>query len=265
MGTVGACIMLGTSIGSLLGGVIGRHAPQMVFAGAALISLLIGVFVIFGVRDSDNRKSDTIAISARRLLRRHRALFVPYVYAFIDRFCVGVIISTFMLYLSNVLSFAPHERGMMMAYFMLPFAALCYPVGRLIDRIGRIWPMAIGSLMFGLLLATYGFLTPQWLPVVMVVSGIMSAIMFAPNLALCADIAPPEQRATAFAGFNMAGSLGFLCGPLLAGALCAMLLPALGEQSGYRVVLALAGAGEVICAVITLPMLLKLKKSGRIR
>ncbi len=86
--------------------------------------------------------------------------------------------------------------------------------------------------------------------------------MFEPNLALCADLAPKGGSTTAFAGFNMAGSLGFLCGPLVAGVLCMILLPILGDENGYRTVLAVSGGTEVVCALATLPLLLRLRRAG---
>ncbi|MCH8969289.1 MAG: MFS transporter [Planctomycetes bacterium] len=264
MGVIGASMMFGTTVGSPLGGTIGRAAPLLVFPIGALIALAAGLLVVLFVREADACRNGITFRDIRRLVRTHRALAVPYAYAFIDRLCVGVIISTFVLYLSDSLLLAPHQIGMMMACFMLPFAALTYPAGRLIDRFGRVWPIAFGSMAFGVVFATYGLWSPDLLVVAMVISGVLSAAMFAPNLALCADLSPREFSATAFAGFNVAGSLGFLCGPLLGGTLCTVLLSASGDASGYKITLGLAGATEVLCALITLPMLLRLRRKGLI-
>lgn len=261
MGALGACMMFGTTLGSPLGGFIGRSAPNAVFPIGAVIAALVGVIVIFAVRDPTPTRKSPATPAGGPFLGIHRPLLVPYAYAFIDRLCVGVVISTFMLYLSNIIELAPPQRGMLMACFMLPFAILCYPIGRLVDRIGKIWPMALGSLGFGVVFATYGFLPASWLVPAMVLSGVLSATMFAPNLAMCADLAPTGRHATAFAGFNIAGSLGFLCGPLLAGTLYTFVLPSVGEITAYRIVFSAAGATEVICAMITLPFLLKLRSA----
>ena len=261
MGVVGASMMFGTTVGSPLGGAVGRAAPLLVFPIGALIALAAGLLVVLFVRETNDCRSGSTLGDIRKLVRAHRALAVPYAYAFIDRLCVGVIVSTFVLYLHDSLSLAPHQIGMMMACFMLPFAALTYPAGRLIDRFGRVWPIALGSMAFGVVFATYGLWSPDLLVVAMVISGVLSAAMFAPNLALCADLSPRGFSATAFAGFNMAGSLGFLCGPLLGGLLCTVLLPAAGDASGYRITFGLAGATEILCALITLPMLLRLRRT----
>ncbi len=264
MGVIGASMMFGTTVGSPLGGAVGQVAPLLVFPIGALIALAAGLLVMLFVRETDDCRNGITLGDIRNLVRTRGALAVPYAYAFIDRLCVGVIISTFVLYLHDILSLTPHQIGMMMACFMLPFAALTYPAGRLIDRFGRVWPIALGSTAFGAVFATYGLWSHDMLIVAMVISGVLSAAMFAPNLALCADLCPKGFSATAFAGFNMAGSLGFLCGPLLGGILCTVLMPAAGNASGYRLTLGLAGAAEVLCALITLPMLLRLRRRGLI-
>ena len=76
--------------------------------------------VLLSVRECGDRRRGTTIHQIREMFARHRDLSVPYLYAFIDRFCVGVVITTFVLYLRNVLSLEPHQIGMMMVCFMLP-------------------------------------------------------------------------------------------------------------------------------------------------
>jgi len=86
--------------------------------------------------------------------------------------------------------------------------------------------------------------------------------MFAPTLALCADLAPAAQRAAAYAGFNLAGSLGFLIGPLLGGVIAGPLTTALGWASPYSLLFPLIGATEVLCALLTIPWLQSLRSAA---
>ena len=44
--------------------------------------------------------------------------------------------------------------------------------------------------------------------------GALAAMIFPPTLALTAEWTAPESRASALAGFNVAGSLGFALGPV---------------------------------------------------
>ena len=71
--------------------------------------------------------------------------------------------------------------------------------------------------------------------------------MFGPNLMLVVRGSTDETRASAIGGFNAAGSLGFLVGPLLAGAALELLRSSVGDQLAYRWIFAGAGLLEVIC------------------
>jgi MFS family permease len=47
-----------------------------------------------------------------------------------------------------------------------------------------------------------------------VLLGAFAAVIFPPTLSLTAEWTAPESRASALAGFNVAGSLGFALGPI---------------------------------------------------
>lgn len=262
MGLIGAAMMFGTACGTRLGGALWTHVPIWFFYIAGLIAATTALgALLFAADTKPERKADRMPWT--RILGERPTLGIAYAYAFIDRFCVGVVISTFVLYLANIHGLAPDARSRMLVMFLLPFALLVYPAGRLADRIGRVRPIALGSAGFGVVFASYGLVPLAWMPITMVVSGVLSALMFAPNLTLCADLAPVAHRGAAFAGFNIAGSFGFLMGPIVAG--CAMYLMQWMEFSpiaGYRMAFLAAGGGEVLCAAITLPMLRDLTRRG---
>lgn len=260
MGVVGACMMLGTAVGTGLGGFIWKHVPGRSFEAAALAALVAAVFVALGGFDTARRAAARPPQNWLPLVRRHRGLLVPYLYTFGDRLCVGVIVSTFVLFLAHVHGLPPQSRGALLAMFMVPFALLVYPAGRLVDRAGSALPVSLGSAAFGLLFAAYGVLPSSWLAPAMVLSGVVSAIMFAPTLTLCAELAPPESRGAAYTGFNAAGSLGFMLGPLLGGGLMHFLSPPLGELSAFRATLAITGATQIVCVVVTVPSLLQMRR-----
>ncbi|RJP33181.1 MAG: MFS transporter [Phycisphaerales bacterium] len=263
MGLVGGSLMFGTACGAVIGGRIAGAAADRVFHLGAAIIVVAGLLAAGWVRDAGAQRCGTTLRDTLNLIARSRRLLVPYAYAFIDRLCVGVVVSTLILYLSEIVNLTPAERGAMLAMFLVPFALLCYPAGRLADRWGRALPMGFGSLAFGLVFSAYGLVPHAWLWSVMLASGVLSAIMFAPNLTMCADLAPPEHRAAAFAGFNVAGSLGFLVGPLLAGGICTLLEPRLGTDRAYTITFIITGAAEVLCALVTLPWLLRLHRAAR--
>jgi len=82
--------------------------------------------------------------------------------------------------------------------------------------------------------------------------------MFAPSLALCRDLAPDAMRTTAFAGFNAAGSLGFMFGPMLGMAVLASIGDSIGFADACRWTFGIAGAAQVLCAVLTIPFLFRI-------
>ena len=267
MGIAGAAMMFGTACGTRLGGALWQHLPGWTFQIAGAINALTAMFVLLFVEEAPatvaaarSCLSDTL-----RLLKHHAALGVPFAYALMDRLCVGVVVSTFVLYLGDIQHLTADQRSRLLMMFLMPFALLVYPAGRWVDRIGRVWPICLGSLAFGIIFATYGWWSAHDLHVVMLLSGIVSAIMFAPSLALTADLAPADQRSLAFTGFNVAGSLGFLLGPILAGGLFSYCASFVSAPEAYRLTFAATGALQAACALITLPMLLSLKSRGLVR
>lgn len=260
MGAMGASIMLGTALGVPLGGRIGDVNPLAVLTVGPLMAVGGAAAALVWLPTFREQHRPGGMREAMQIIRRQRWLLVPYAYTLIDRLCIGVVVSTLILYLADVMHLSPGARGGMMAMFLLPMAALCYPFGRLSDAWGRLLPMAVGSLVFGVVFAGYGFLGAGGMKVAMVASGVLSAMMFAPSLALCRDLAPDALRTTAFAGFNAAGSLGFLLGPMLGLTVMATLTDRVGIESAYRATFIVAGATEVLCAVISIPFLLRLAR-----
>lgn len=257
MGVIGACMMFGTALGTRLGGVAWRVWPNGVFEAAGATAVLAALFVYAIAPGFHGAERPQAARSRRRLhLGLDRRILIPCVYTFIDRFCVGVVISSFVLFLADCHALGPDERSRLLAMFLVPFALLVYPAGRLVDRLGVAWPLAGGSAAFGLLFAAYGFLPREWLPVAMFGSGVLSAAMFAPTLTLIAAWSDSERRGAACARFNAAGAFGFVCGPLAAGAICHSLVDAWGARAAYQAAFVVAGLAEFVCAAATLPWLL---------
>lgn len=119
--------------------------------------------------------------------------------------------------------------------------------------------MAGGSLLYGVFLAGLGFAGATVLLPVMAFGGVVAALMFAPSLVLVARLADPAQRATAMGGFHLAGSLGFMLGPLIGvGAITAMRVL---EWPPYPGVFVLVGGLEALVVVAFLPWLLRLHRA----
>lgn len=263
MGVLGSCMMLGTAAGTRLGGLIWQHWPAASFETAALLALLAAACAWLCLPRMTGRLGVRETVSRFGALRARPVLAVPYAFTFADRFCVGVVISSFVLFLADVHGLDPNVRSRLLAMFLGPFALLVYPAGRLVDRLGAVLPLVGGSLGFGVLFGAYGFIPTAWLPGAMLASSVLSALMFAPTLSLCASLAPPGRRGDAFAGFNAAGSLGFIAGPLVAGLAYAVCSPTFGVSGGFRAAFIVAGAGQVACVALALRKLIVLSRAER--
>lgn len=248
MGTAGAAVTLGVATGAPVGGLVAETgAVNVLFAGAGL-SLLLAAWVA-GLTDRVGAPERTQRPTWSELpLRR---LAAPYVFTFADRLSVGFIISTVTLYLRTVLEAQPAQIGMLMGAFMLPFALLTYPFGRLARRVSPLWLMMAGSAAYGgILIALALAPLPLWW-LLMPLGGISAAAMFAPSLVLTAQAAGTDQRGTAMGGFHAAGSLGFLLGPLVGGGILA--LASVLDRPGWFTAFVAVAVLQWLCVALFLP------------
>jgi MFS family permease len=245
LGLLGTSLMVGVALGSPLGGAIVDRAPTMTYVvGASLLACA----AVVALRLTSVPDANASQPSRRYAWNTHVGLaWVPLAYAFMDRFAIGVFVSTFTLYVSNVVRLTGAQRGGLMALFLVPFALLCWPAGRLADRIGWMKPLIVSNVLFGVIFATYAVLPVAWLPAAMVCSGVLSALMFAPNLVLTSEVARVAGEGV-FGAFQIAGSVGFLLGPALGGVLVAVWTSADGAVR-YGAIFALVGALEVALAL----------------
>lgn len=260
LGLFGGGLTLGVTLGASLGGVIGRDDPLRALHLGAILSLAAAVLAAFALPEARQRR---LAPGLRRSLAsllRDRALFVPIAFAFVDRFTVGFYTSVFPLWLRSVHEIRVDRIGMLLGAFLLPFAALSYPFGRLAERRSRAVLICAGSVLYGVGTASLGLVSPAWLWPVMVGLGVCSAVMFVPSMVLAADLAGQGGKGAVMGAFNAAGSLGFIVGPLIGGAI----VHAVGEDAtGYGAAFAIAGFSEIACVALTLPALRRLVRSGR--
>lgn len=257
IGIVAMSFALGNAFGSPIGGRLGSIDPVLPFYTGSLILLTAGIIAFLFLRDADTMSPVGSVRSALRMLFKEHRLLVPYAFSFIDRFTVGFFVSIFPLYLGTVHNTEPATIGLLMFAFLLPFALLQYPGGRLSDRTGRAAPIIIGSIAYGLCILGIGYINVASLWFVMVIGGMFGALMFSPSAALTGDIAPADKRGAAMGGFNFFGSLGFVVGPFTGGLIA--------DTYGFGVSFAFAGLSEIVIALIFMPALLRITREFRLR
>ena len=261
MGMVGAAISLGVATGAPLGGWIGREGAELVLRYGATLLLVLVPLAILGLRERVSRHEHGGLAALLQALPHNRPLLLPYAFAFVDRLTVGVIVSTLSLYLSSVIGMDAMRIGVVMALFLLPFSLLTYPAGLLSRRWNPVLMMFIGSIAYGLTLASIGLAGAGAIPWLMFAGGVVASLMYAPSLVLVATLSRPEHKALAMSGFNFAGSLGFVLGPLTGGALVALFSSL--ELPAYPLTFLIVGSLELLCVLLFIPW--ALRQCGRFK
>ena len=245
LGLLGSSLMIGVAIGSPLGGRLVDSGPGIVYlvgAGVFVLAALSALGISLPRAEQTRTPSRSYDWNTKIELA-----WVPLAYAFMDRFVIGVFVSTFTLFLGEVHRATGAQRGLLMALFLVPFALLCWPAGKLADRIGWYKPLVISNVLFGVVFAMYARVPLEVLPALMVLSGVLSALMFAPNLLLTSEVARRAGDGI-FGAFQIAGSVGFLIGPALGGVLVAVLRDDAGRVQ-YNQIFTLVGVLECVLAL----------------
>ena len=250
MGAAGLAIGAGTALGSPLGGQLYEVGPLVPLYGAGVVLVLAGLLATVA--------TDRTPTPGGRSLRaifdsiRHRpAVTVPFAFGFIDRLTAGFFALVGTVYFQTNFDIGAATTGILLGAFFVPFALFQYPLGRLSDRIGRIIPVAIGSVGYGVaIIAVFYAPTVLTAGLAMVVVGLLGALVAPATMALVTDLAAPDQRGVAMGGFNVFGSLGFLTG-IVGGA-------TLASGISFEVAFLVVGLSEVAIAFLMLPVLLRL-------
>jgi len=251
MGAAGIAIGSGTALGAPLGGQLTEVDPLAPLVVAAGVLLVAGALATRGPErvDVGGRESVREALSE---LAATPSLLVPFTFGFIDRLSAGFFALVGTLYFRTAFGLSAGETGLVLALFFGPFALLQYPFGVLSDKVGRVLPIAGGSLAYGLVVVAVGQVpTVELAAGLMVLVGVLGAAMSPATMALVTDLAPTERRGAAIGGFNVAGSAGFLAGVVVGGFVA--------DAYGYPEAFLTVGGAEAAIAVIALPALLALR------
>ena len=250
MGTTGTGLLLGVALGAPLGGRLGQSDPLVpLYVGAAVVAVAAALALLL-LRETAGRERERPGLrEISRLLRASPVVAIPLLFAFADRFTVGFFTSTFPLMLRNLHGLPPARIGLLIAVFMLPFAALSFPFGILSQKTSRAWVLCGGSFTYGCLVASLGFWPTGALLGVMLATGTAAAVMFVPSMLFTADATPESVRTTSMGAFNAAGSLGFIVGPLTGGLVSQTVAAAHGWPAGYAAAFAVAGGFKILLAL----------------
>ena len=263
MGLVGGGMLLGVAFGAPLGGLLGREDAVTPLLGGAALAALAALLAASALREHGEGAVRRPGLSEiARLVRADRLLLAPLAFAFADRFTVGFFTTTFSLYLRSIHDVSAMRIGILIFVFMLPFALLSYPLGRLAERTSRAVLLCGGSLAYGIGTASLGLWSPDRLALLMAGLGATAAVMFVPSLLMTTQLAAAEVRSTALGAFNAAGSLGFIVGPVTGGLVSQGVAAVTDWETGYRAAFVVAGTSEVLLAIAVFPLLWRRERSA---
>jgi MFS family permease len=250
MGATGSGLLLGVALGAPLGGRLGHPDPLVpLYVGAGVVASAAGIALAF-LRETEGRERERPGLGEiARLVRASPIVAIPLLFAFADRFTVGFFTSTFPLFLRSLHELPPSRIGLLIAVFMLPFAALSFPFGILSQRTSRAFVLCSGSFVYGCLVASLGFWPTGALLGVMLATGAAAAVMFVPSMLFTADATPESVRTTSMGAFNAAGSLGFIIGPITGGLVSQSVAASFGWEAGYAAAFGVAGGFKILLAL----------------
>lgn len=253
MGAAGIAIGLGAALGAPVGGQLTTVDPLgPLFVAAGLLVLVAGLVSLVEDRSPQRRLRVGAVLES---VRSRPTLSIPYAFGFVDRLTAGFFALVGTLYFQATFGLDAAQTGLLLACFFAPFALLQYPMGVLSDRIGRTIPIVAGSICYG-----FGILAVGAAPTVLTAAGAMIAVgilgsLVAPaTMALVTDLAGDGDRGVAMAGFNLAGSVGFLTGFLVGGTVAG--------SYGYPAAFLAAGGLEIAIALLAVPAFLRLSLEG---
>jgi MFS family permease len=266
LGVVGSGLLLGVALGAPLGAQLSERGELLPLeVGAAIVgaaALLAAALVRETGRPGERRPSFR---EIAGLVRAHPIVAIPLTYSFADRFTVGFFTTTLSFLMRNEHEFSRSEVGIAIATFMLPFALLSFPFGLVAQRTSRVALLVGGSFIYGIFVATLGYWPKSAFAWLMPITGITAAVMFMPSMLMTTETTPERIRTTSLGAFNAAGSLGFIVGPLVGGAVSALVSRDLGSLAGYQAAFLVAGASQMLLALATWLPLWRFERGLRTR
>jgi DHA1 family tetracycline resistance protein-like MFS transporter len=240
MGIIGTGLALGLGVGAPIGGFAGEIDPLLPLNIAAILFALAAVAAWLFVRDTPMLSKTESILKAIAVAAGNRRVLPPYLFGFLERFSAGFLVLLFPLFMADTFGSSPQERGVFLAAFLLPFALLQYPFGRLSDAKGRNTMLIGGGLSYAALFGMIGLFSFGAVFAAMVICGVFAAMLLPASMALLGSVAGDGGKATYMGGFNAMGSLGFAIGPFLA----AVLADAFGYGTAF------VSGGLIIAAIV---------------
>ncbi len=246
-GLWGTGFLLGNIAGPLIGGglvSVSLRAPFLVYAVVLLIAMAVTGPLLRGRDGMADGADGEMAVLSFGAALRNPAYRAALVSSFANGWLVfGVRVALVPLFVVEVIREEPSWAGVSLAIFATGTAATLLLSGRIADRRGRRPPVLAGLVLCSAGTVSLGFTTELGpFLAASLLTGLGSGLVNPPMTAAVADVIGVRARGgPVLAGFQMAGDLGAILGPVLAGAVA--------ELWSFAAAFALTGAISLVALV----------------
>jgi MFS family permease len=252
-----ASFNIGFIVGGPLGGVVARWfglaSPLFIYGAACFAS---GILFWRTIYDPARHEGEVREGGLRRL-PWSRPLVTALVVNLAYLWMIGAVFQTLIpLFGHDEVGLTLGGVGLGLAIATATELVSLYPAGKATDRRGRRAVLIPSLAGLGAIVAVFGFATtPALFMIAVALLGVASGWAGVPPAPMLSDVAPEELKGTAVAVFRFAGDLGFVLGPLVAGATA----DAVGFEGAFAVsaIPALIGLGLVLSIAETRRLLPK--------
>lgn len=209
-------IIAGEPLGGLVARLLGPASTLWIYAGACLVSAAV---FARSMREPERAREPERRGGLRRLPWRRPLLAVLLANGAYAWMIAGVWSTLIPLFGKERVGLSEVGIGLALAVGSLTEFAVLFPAGRATDRIGRKAVLVPGYAVMALALVAWPLARTAALFVLANgVFGLISGYAGVPQAPMLQDVTDEDARGAAVAAFRFAGDLGFVLGPLAAGA-----------------------------------------------
>lgn len=174
-----------------------------------------------------------------------RRILVLYALAFLATLGYGIVIPTLSVHAHSL--GANHSAiGAIISAFAAAQLLTQIPMGRLSDRIGRVYLVVFGFGLMAVAATLYHFATsPAQFVVLQALAGVGAGCLWPPLMAMLTDNIDPAERGRMMGMFNTVFFLGVGMGPLIGG----FIASAFGQDAVFNAWTGVASLGALLCFV----------------
>jgi MFS family permease len=254
MGVMSIAISAGFIAAPLLTAWLGENHLRLLFGLVGGMLILGGAWMSLELGRAETLRPYAGGARAAFLTFYERPrLFIPIVFAFVDKFTFGTLAHLSGLAVADLFGRGPRAASGVILGFWIAFSLVAAPGSSLCDRFGAARVMIAGSILYGLAIAGMGVVNFDAFAALMTLAGAFCAIQYVPSVSLVGEYADSRQRGVTMGVWNMAGSLGIVVGMVASGRLSA---------SSYGLAYGVAGGSEIVCAILGIGALMMLRSEN---